>query len=218
MAALSALSEPQRARIFQYLVSVEHPRTRQQVSDALGIGRTLVAFHLDKLQQVGLVQRVREPVASGRPGRPPQRYMVTQREIIATVPPRRYELLAEILVQAAGEHSGSEGPRDVALRVAKRRGTTLAAEERSTQRPGRKRRRLSSLLSELGYEPSDAGDGFVLTNCPFERLREVDTTLVCSLNAALAAGLLEGLGADGDFSAHLRPSPPNCCVVLVPPA
>lgn len=178
-----------------------------------------MAFHLDKLQQVGLIQPVTEPVISGRPGRPPQRYMVAQREVIATVPPRRYELLAEMLVQAAGEHSRSEGLRDIALRVAKRRGTTLATEGRSTQRPGGKRRGLNSLLSELGYEPIDADDGFVLTNCPFERLREVDTTtLVCSLNAELAGGLLGGLDADGDFSAHLRPSPPNCCVVLMPSA
>ena len=98
LAALSSLSEPQRARIYQYLVSAKGPRTRQQISEALAIGRTLVAFHLDKLQQVGLILPAAEPVAAPRPGRPPRRYVVAQQEVSATVPPRRYELLAEILV------------------------------------------------------------------------------------------------------------------------
>ncbi len=73
---------------------------------------------------------------------------------------------------------------------------------------------LRDLLTRLGYEPSDDGDNLVLTNCPFHRVRVLDTELVCSINAALATGYLEGLGVDGDFTARLRRCPTNCCVVL----
>jgi len=54
----------------------------------------------------------------------------------------------------------------------------------------------------------------VLTNCPFERLRELDTELVCSVNGALAEGFLTGLHAEQDISSRVRPCPSNCCVVM----
>ncbi len=215
--ALGVLAEPQRARIYDYLAGANAPRTRQDVADALGLGRTLVAFHFDKLEQAGLIGSVApEAVASGRPGRPAQWYEVTQREISASVPPRRYELLAEILVRAAGEHVPPEALGEAALRVARRRGRDLAAERPEARQPdsGSMRGVLRDLLTRLGYEPSDDGDSVVLTNCPFHRVRVLDTELVCSINAALATGYLEGVGADGDFTARLRPCPTNCCVVL----
>ncbi len=56
LVALGVLAEPQRARIYAHLASAEQPRTRQEVCEALGIGRTLVGFHLDKLQRTGFVR------------------------------------------------------------------------------------------------------------------------------------------------------------------
>jgi predicted ArsR family transcriptional regulator len=213
--ALVALAEPQRARIYDHLASAKGPRTRQDVSTALGIGRTLLAFHLEKLEQAGLIEPVAvDPVSTGRPGRPPQRYQVTQQEISATVPPRRYELLAEILVQSVGEQVPGEPLREAALRVARRCGLEVARDQHAQDNPRTARQRLSDLLTQLGYEPRDDAAGVVLTNCPFQRLRELDADLVCSINAALAAGYLEGLGANRYLSARLRPCPTNCCVVL----
>ncbi len=214
--ALGALSEPQRARIYDYLASANAPRTRQDVSAALGIGRTLVTFHCEKLEQAGLIQAVAaDPAPAGRRGRPPQRYQVTQQEISASVPPRRYELLAEILVQAASEQATAEPLHETALRVGRRRGRELGAQLKGADDgSGSRCEALSALLSRLGYEPTDDGGDVVLTNCPFQRLMVLDTKLVCSINAALAAGYLEGLGVDRHISARLRPCPDNCCVVL----
>ncbi len=214
--ALGVLSEPQRARIYHYLASAKTPRTRQELSETLGVGRTLVAFHCEKLEQAGLIQSVAaEPAVPGRPGRPPQRYQVTQQEISASVPPRRYEFLAEILVQAASEQVPTEPLNEAALRVATRRGRELGFELRDgLDNPRSAREMLSDLLTRLGYEPTDDGESVVLTNCPFQRLTVLDTKLVCSINAALAAGYLEGLGVDRYLSARLRPCPNNCCVVV----
>ena len=212
--ALAVLSEPQRARIYAYLVSANGPRTRQDVSEALRIGRTLAAFHLDRLEHAGLIRLVGAGPVTGRPGRPARRYQVAQPEVSASVPPRRYELLAEILVQAAGEQGANEPFVAAALRVASRRGRQLAAGYRDVRQEGAAPEPLSDLLTWLGYQPSEQGREVLLTNCPFQRLRELDTKLVCSINVALAAGYLQELGVDDNVSAHLRPSPTNCCVVL----
>lgn len=214
--ALSVLAEPQRARIYDYLAAAGGSPSRQEVSAELGIGRTLVAFHVDKLEHAGLI----EPAEAGRavagtPGRPPRRYRVTHEEIAASVPPRRYELLAEVLVQAAGDQAAGEPLRDAAIRAGRRRGRALADDvaDRTDQLPGA---RLIDLLTRLGYEPRDDEGGVVLTNCPFRRLRVMDTELVCSVNVALADGYLEGLRSA--LTARLRPCPDSCCVVLEPSA
>ncbi|MDP9445186.1 MAG: helix-turn-helix domain-containing protein [Actinomycetota bacterium] len=213
--AVAVLAEPQRARIFSYLASAPGSRTRHEVGEALGIGRTLVAFHLDKLQHAGLVEAAPAAPGTGRPGRPAQRYRVVQEEVGASVPPRRYALLAEILVQAAGEQALGERLQDAARRVATRRGRELAAAHCDAG-PSRRSRSdtLDVVLTQAGYAPRDDGRRVVLTNCPFQRLRVLDTALVCSINAALAAGYLQGLDVGDELTARLRPDPPNCCVVL----
>ncbi|MFC4060340.1 helix-turn-helix transcriptional regulator [Planomonospora corallina] len=209
--ALGLLSEPQRARIYEFLARADGPVTRQEICQALDMGRTLVAFHLHKLEQARLVEETDEPAGTGRRGRPAQRYRAVRRELNASVPPRRYELLAEILLRAAREQLPPEPFTRAAVRVAVRRGRELAAEQSS-------RDALWDLLARLGYEPAADGDSVLLTNCPFQRMRAVDTELVCSVNAALARGYLEGLKATGRFTVRLRPCPDNCCVILDPAA
>ncbi|MBN6056026.1 helix-turn-helix domain-containing protein, partial [Nonomuraea sp. RK-328] len=209
--ALGLLSEPQRARIYAFLTGEARACTRQEICQALDMGRTLVAFHLDKLEQGGLVEMVAEAAGTGRRGRPAQRYRAGARELSASVPPRRYELLAEILLQAAQEHRPPEPFAQAATRVAVRRGRELAAGRPAADA-------LWQLLGRLGYEPAADGDTVLLTNCPFQRMRAVNTELVCSVNAALVRGYLDGLDASGRFTARLRPCPDNCCVILEPAA
>ena len=212
--ALAVLAEPQRARIYAHLIATSEPRTQQEISQALGIGRTLVAFHLDKLQRAGLVHPVRGDGPPVGRGRPPQRYAASDKELIATMPPRRYELVAEVLVRAAGEQLPGEPLQVAATRVARRHGVELAHTEGvGTQRRGRWGS-LIHLLTRLGYEPREEGDTVVLANCPFQRLRAVDTDLMCSINVALSNGYLEGLSMRDGVTARLRPCPASCCVVL----
>ncbi|GAA3141629.1 hypothetical protein GCM10010466_35750 [Planomonospora alba] len=207
---LGLLAEPQRARLYEFLTA-HGPCTRQEICQALDMGRTLVAFHLHKLEQAHLVTAVDEPAGTGRRGRPAQRYRATRRELSASLPPRRYELLAEILLHAAREHRPPEPFTDAATRVAVRRGRRLAAERPEPDA-------LWDLLARLGYEPAADGPSVLLTNCPFQRMRAVDTELVCAINAALARGCLEGLRASGRLTVRTRPCPDNCCVVIDPAA
>lgn len=211
VAALGVLAEPQRARIYAQLADASTALTRQEICDALDIGRTLAAFHLDKLQRAGLVHVVSPAASAGGRGRPPTRYAVSTRELLASIPPRRYDLLAEVLVRAASLEGGSL--RERALTAARAHGEELAESARARLAAPTGGETLPAVLADLGYRPRRDGADVVLANCPFDRLRRVDTELVCSINLALAEGLLRGLGDDA-VVARLRPHESACCVVL----
>jgi predicted ArsR family transcriptional regulator len=207
--ALGVLIEPQRLRVYEHLLAEPTPPSLAQMATALGMGRTLLAFHLGKLVEAGFVQALAAEPGQGRRGRPSQHYRVTRREVSASVPARHYELIAQVLLEAAGGAG-------TAHEVARRRGTALAATagHRSARTRTGLLAQVERLLSRLGYAPRRDGDEIVLANCPFDRLRETNLELVCSLNQALAEGYLEGLGAGEQLSAKLRPCADHCCVVV----
>jgi predicted ArsR family transcriptional regulator len=208
--ALSVLVEPQRLRVYEHLRGRTTPASLTEMASELDMGRTLLAFHLGKLVEEGFVEVLAPDAPEGRRGRPSQRYRVTGREVSASVPPRRYELVAEVLLEAAAE--GSD-PVD----VARRRGAGLATAD-GVRRRGRAAAlpRVEGLLTRLGYAPRRDGGEVVLANCPFDRLRETNLGLVCAINAGLAEGYLEGLGLGDTVTSRLRPCPDSCCVVFSP--
>ena len=75
---------------------------------------------------------------------------------------------------------------------------------------------MSRLLTDLGYVPRREQGEIVLTNCPFDRLRDANCELVCGINTSLAKGYLSGLDVDDAVRAELRPCDDLCCVVITP--
>jgi predicted ArsR family transcriptional regulator len=57
----------------------------------------------------------------------------------------------------------------------------------------------------------------VLGNCPFHRLAQQFTALVCGVNMELLRGVTDGAG-DSSYLAELDPGPRRCCVRLLPAA
>ncbi|MEV4538720.1 helix-turn-helix domain-containing protein [Asanoa sp. NPDC049518] len=51
--AIGALREPARRAVYEFVVSRAEPVSRNEVAEGVGIGRTLAAFHLDKLAEAG---------------------------------------------------------------------------------------------------------------------------------------------------------------------
>lgn len=212
--ALGVLVEPQRLRVYEHLLSAAGPVSPSELAHGLGMGRTLLVFHLGKLVEAGFVEALAPATPAGQRGRPPQRYRATRREVTASVPARRYELMADVLLAAAA--AGGDLERS-ARRVARRRGAELAAAEPARRRPRTAAGRLAPverLLNRLGYAPRREQETVVLANCPFERLRATNPGLVCSINHALAEGYLDGLEFSGDLTATLRPCQDTCCVVV----
>ena len=214
--ALGVLAEPQRLRVYQHLAN-GGAASLTEIAATLDMGRTLAAFHLGKLVEVGLVEQMPPTVVTGRPGRPSQRYRVSREEISASVPSRHYEWVAEVLLVAAAEQQPGEPLAAAAAAVARRQGAVVAA----GHRPGRAARTakarltlVAGLLGDLGYAPREHSGELVLLNCPFDRLRATNCELVCGINQALAEGYLDALGLDDSLAATMRPCDGACCVVI----
>jgi predicted ArsR family transcriptional regulator len=202
-AALSSLGDATRRRIYDHVAAQAAPVSREEVAAAAGIGRTLAAYHLDRLTAEGLLTSTSER-RTGRSGpgagRPAKLYARSPAELSVSVPPRDYHLAARLLSDAAA--ADTEGHTRRALTAAAEQlGRDLAAEHVP----------LEPLLRERGYEPYD-DDGVVrLRNCPFHAVAQRHPEVVCDMNLALLTGLLEG---DGDVTATLEPGPGRCCVAL----
>jgi predicted ArsR family transcriptional regulator len=210
IAGLSSLDDPVRRRLYEYVASCDEPVVREDAAAAVGISRTLAAYHLDKLADVGIlsVSYARPEGRSGPgAGRPAKRYARTHRELSASVPPRNYGLLATLLAEAvAADTSGTVGAAVAAM--ARRAGRASASTNTGTL--------LDALIAD-GYEPVSNGDGdVVLRNCPFHQLARQHPELVCGLNLQLVQGMCEAAG-DEPERAVLDPADNQCCVVVRTP-
>jgi predicted ArsR family transcriptional regulator len=195
MEAIGALREPVRRAVYEFVAGSGEPVSRNEVAEAVGVGRTLAAFHLDKLADAGLVETAYAPRRGGPgAGRPAKLYRRSAAEVAVTLPPRDYRLLAEVLASAV-ERAGAE---PAAYAAARERGAKLAGGA------------VLPRLEALGYEPfEDAGGTIRLRNCPFHASAQAYPGLVCGVNLAL----IEGLAGDG-AGARLEPGPTGCCVAI----
>ena len=220
--SLSVLSDDVRRDLYFHVRSAANPISRDEAAELAGVSRNLAAFHLEKLvaAQLLTVTQPRTPRLR-RPGRTPKLYSPTDTQIEFSLPPRRYETMAAMLVEAV--HVGGEAVRGPALRAAHSRGTGIGANALGHAKVGRLgvERALGLLrpvLEEQGYEPEITREGPLevrLRNCPFHGLLETDRALVCALNCELVAGILDGLGVEV-LEAQLVPRPEHCCVTVTP--
>lgn len=205
LARLAVLQDPTRRRLYDYVVSRHHPVGRDAVSAAVDVPRRLVAFHLDKLVEAGLLEpsyrRLNERSGPGA-GRPAKLYQRADTEVSVTVPPRDYELAARVFTSAVERLGPAAAP--ALADAARATGAALAGPPDG--------RPLREVLTDLGYEPYDEGGCTAMRNCPFHRIRESHRTLVCSANLELIRGLADRL--DSPAEPVLDPADDRCCVVL----
>ena len=106
----AVLDDPVRHRLYDYVTAQDHGVSRSEAAEAVGIQRTLAAFHLDRLVETGLLDvTFRRPAGRAGPGagRPAKLYRRGAAEHQISVPPRDYrgaaELLAEVVVVIGAE-------------------------------------------------------------------------------------------------------------------
>jgi predicted ArsR family transcriptional regulator len=214
VAALAALAEPVRRRLYRYVSRSGEPVGREEAAAALDVPVHTAKFHLDRMVDDGLLD-VEYRRLTGRTGpgagRPAKLYRRSAREFAVSLPQRHYDLLAEVLAAAAAASVEQRLPvDDVAAGVARQRGRELGS-ARGAGSTGDPLERLAAVLDEVGYEPRVQGAHVVLDNCPFDRVAREHTTLVCGLNLDLVNGVIEGLGCRG-VTAGLEPAAGRCCV------
>ena len=210
---LAALADPLRRRLFRYVARSPRPVGREEAADAVGVPRHTAKFHLDRMVDEGLLE-VEFKRLSGRSGpgagRPAKVYRRSDREFALSVPERHYDLLGRVLAAAAAASVEQRVPVDeVAGAVAQRHGQEFArAHDRDDDAP---LEQVAGVLEQAGYEPRVAEGRVLLENCPFDRVAQEHTALVCGLNLDFVHGVIDGLGCEG-VCASLDPSPGRCCV------
>lgn len=208
---MAALVDRSRRALYLYVRGQDHPVSREEAAGAQRVSRSLAAFHLDKLVDAGLL-RARYEVPPGTVrgrGRAPKVYEPAGDDLAVTIPERRYQLVAEILADAAV--AGPDRTGDTVRHHAHRYGHDLGGRLREAgDAPD-----LTTVLHGLGFEPRSDPDGrTLLHNCPFQAVAARHTDLICGMNHAFVGGLVDGLAADG-VEVRLVPRPPACCVELI---
>jgi predicted ArsR family transcriptional regulator len=204
--AITALGDPVRRRVYDYVVAQDHEVGRAEAADAAGIQRTLAAFHLDRLADAGLLDVVfRRPPGRSGPGagRPAKLYRRSAVDHVVSLPPRDYGTPAALLAEVV-ESLGAESDLE---RAARRHGRTAGESAEGG---------VEEVLARQGYEPyrTDGAAGVVrMRNCPFHAVAREFPPLVCGMNLALVEGLLEGMGETG-LRARMRARPGECCVEI----
>jgi predicted ArsR family transcriptional regulator len=218
---VAVLAEPVRRNLYGHVASQAEPVSRDAAATAVGVNRSLAAFHLDRLVDAGLLD-VTFRRLSGRTGpgagRPSKLYSRSTREVTLNLPARRYELAARLFADAIARGSAPGASTLESLDDAARAfGRTLGEEARRRARPRYGERALLDsavdVLAENGFEPAPGGtDAIVLRNCPFAAIAQTNRDVVCGMNLSLMDGVIAGLKATG-IRAELDRQPGMCCVV-----
>jgi predicted ArsR family transcriptional regulator len=221
IAAIAALDQPIRRDLYRLLSAAGGWVTRDEAATALGVPRSVAAFHLDKLADAGVVE-VQFQRTNGRQGpgagRPAKLYRPSTDELAASVPVRHYDLAGSLLATAVAESARTGAPVADCLRTAAHAaGRALGAEASdavaAASRADDRRQAVIDVLARHGYEPVlGRRKEIALANCPFHRLAEEQRQLVCGMNLDFLAGLLEGMGSTVGLTARLEPEPGYCCV------
>lgn len=216
---VAALHHPLSRRAYELVVERGWV-SRDDAADALGVARSVAAFHLDKLLDTGLLE-ARYERTSGRTGpgagRTAKLYGCSAREVEVSVPPRRYDLAGSLLADAVARASAGPGTAGEALaEVSREAGVRIGRAAEEARGRSARRTALVRVLADAGYLPRARGREIELVNCPFHSLVERHPELVCQMNLDLLGGVLDGLGCAEAMCARLEPSAGRCCVRLGP--
>ncbi|MGH2466160.1 MAG: helix-turn-helix transcriptional regulator [Candidatus Limnocylindrales bacterium] len=228
ISAIASLGAPARRRLYEYVVAQAEAVSRDDAAAALGMGRPLAAFHLDRLARSGLLE-VEYRRLSGRTGpgagRPAKLYRRASGTLEVSLPRRRYALAADLFA-AALERLEPATPPGALLDAARTFGLGLGGQAVRSNRPtpGGPRSAappsspLVAVLREAGFEPEASpggpdGELIRLRNCPFDALAKDHRGLTCAMNRALLEGVLAGLGETG-LVPETASTPGYCCVAF----
>jgi predicted ArsR family transcriptional regulator len=213
--AIALLHDPVRRSLYEYVVRQGREVSRNEAAEAVGLQRTLAAFHLDRLAASGLLEvgyRRLTPRAGPGAGRPAKLYRRAKTERTYSAPPRDYALAARVFAEAI-ERAGGE---PVLYEVARAQGIA-ASRALAHDAPAADRVSLDELIRHLtasGYEPYSDASSVRLRNCPFDSVAQEFAAVTCGMNLALVEGMLEGAGLSTAFEARLEPRPGGCCVSI----
>ena len=234
---LDVLASPVRREIVDTLAHLPHLApadeptrssglTAADLAERLHLHVTTVRFHLDRLEQAGLVASQDERVGVGRPRR---RFTLLPGQLAEVTAPDAYRLLAEVLAGAmasgASVDADEAGRRWALDHAAQLVGVEASSENtRRARTPGAWLAKVGAVLDVLdlwGYEPTvttkDSGRTaeLCLHRCPLRQLAIDNPAVACGVHRGVIRGTLEALG-ERDATVSLVPFvTPDLCVASV---
>jgi predicted ArsR family transcriptional regulator len=198
----AVLADDTRYHIYRWIA--ERPASAVTVADVaaeFGLHPNVARMHLAKLEQAGFLATSFRRAAGG--GRPAKLYRLSDLVVTFGFPPRRYELLSRLALDALA----AGGTRDDALRVCLEAGAAegrrvLAGDADAPQDEAAVSALVTRIAEEQGLLPEvtwqDDQLSVVVNNCSFREVSGVDPDLVCGMHRAFLEGILQvatsGLG------------------------
>lgn len=172
-------------RIMDYLLDNLEGATADELSAHLGITKTAVKEHLQKIERLGLIEF---QDISGQVGRPKRRYKLSSEG--HEVFPRQYSWLSNVLLELLAKDMGSAGVSQLMKKLADSIAASMADRFKG-RTPGEVLTEMTKVMNELGYrsvvKQSDLRKGAVIeaNNCVYHsvalkhpELCQFDTQLI----------------------------------------
>lgn len=195
----AALASPVRRRVIAVLQDATGPLTAAELGAELGLHVTTVRFHLEQLEQAGLVAREsgREP----RRGRPSVRYHATAADPVGA----RDHLIRVLSEAVAGNRSTAADALAAGRRWAE--GIDTRVDDAGTA--------ITREFTRLGFEPEPDGEVIRLRGCPFRAAAREHPEVICNVHLGLAQRLAD-LQTSAGFEVGLLPfvEPELCLLTL----
>jgi predicted ArsR family transcriptional regulator len=198
----AVLADDTRYHIYRWIA--ERPGTDVTVADVaaeFSLHPNVARMHLAKLEQAGFLATGFRRAPGG--GRPAKLYQLSDKVVTFGFPPRRYELLSRLALDALS----AGGTRDDALRVCREAGVEEGRRALvGDAEPPRDRAAASALVAQIAEQQGllpevawlDGSLRVVVNNCSFRELSGADPDLVCAMHRAFLEGIIQvataGLG------------------------
>lgn len=195
----SALADPTRFSIYQYVSANKESVSVQEVAEQFGIHPNVARLHLTKLEDVVLLQSVSDK--SGKGGRPSRLYSLSDHVISLQFPPRDYQLLADIAIETllslgeAGETALIKMGHRIGMEMAKRAMDEYPLDPK-TAPFDETMEHINRLVVAQGLKPDVEKVSvdclrFRVYNCTFSETAKRFPDSVCKMHNALLTGIFE---------------------------
>ena len=199
----ASLGDPTRRGIDVSVRESAEPSTATQIAELFDIHPNVARHHLDRLASDGYlrVTRQRPPGKTGPgAGRPAKCYEATAKEIAIQFPPRRHELLSELLLRVVERVAPEDGPQ-IAEEIGLEYGRELAAQVGMPEEAGFESAvtAVARAMLGVGFEMQALPDDrrLLTSHCPFGSTAAAHPELVCKLDQGIVRGLMERLHPHG---------------------
>ncbi|WP_188042948.1 helix-turn-helix transcriptional regulator [Changpingibacter yushuensis] len=194
----AALAVPARRELLDALESADQPLTAQQIAEAIGLHVTTARFHLDQLEQAGLVTR--EVHHESRRGRPGVRY----RSTAIHTEQASDQMIGALAGMLAMGSTTNDGPLEAGLRWAENLPSPTSAPQEA----------IAAEFARMGFSPSITASAIELHSCPFRDAASLHPGIVCQVHLGLARGLAARAHNGNSVQVDLTPfAQPNLCLL-----